>query len=60
MTSRITINGISITTSGNNISITNGNVIVDGNKINVGSTSRVEIIGNVGSLNVTRDVERKS
>jgi hypothetical protein len=57
MTSRITINGVTITSDGNCVSINNGKIIVDGREIYVGDTHHVKIIGDVGELNVSGNVE---
>ena len=56
---RITINGVTIQTNNNCISISDGKIIVDGNEVNVGDTHSVIINGNVKELKVTGKVEVK-
>lgn len=55
----IIINGQTITCSGNNICITNGNVIVDGKVIqsNIGNSVTVVVDGDVNKLDCSGSVE---
>lgn len=55
----VTINGQTFTCSGSNITISNGNVIVDGNMIqtNIGNNAKVIVNGNVNEIDCSGTVE---
>lgn len=54
----VTINGQTFTCSGSNITISNGNVIVDGNMIqtNIGNNAKVIVNGNVNEIDCSGTV----
>ena len=52
----IIINGITISTNGSSINISNGKIIVDGNEIHVGDSHNVTITGDIKNLSVTGSV----
>lgn len=56
---KITINGTTISCSGNNVVISNGKVIVDGNIIqtDIGNNAQVKIYGDINKVECSGSVE---